>query len=77
MRPARDVRDYLQDMVDAAAKAELFLGKLSLDEFNTDERTVFAVIRALEILGEAAKHISHGVAWALPRRPMAPYHWSS
>ena len=50
--------DYVRDMLDAAQKAALFLGDLSLDEFSMNAEKVFAVIRALEIIGEAAKQIS-------------------
>jgi len=38
-------------------KAESFLGDLSYEEFATNHEKTFAVIRALEIIGEAAKQI--------------------
>jgi uncharacterized protein with HEPN domain len=44
-------------MLDAAEKAETFLGDLPFDEFAGNDEKVFAVIRALEIIGEAAKQI--------------------
>jgi uncharacterized protein with HEPN domain len=30
---------------------------MSYEEFTKDEKTVFAVLRAIEVIGEAAKHI--------------------
>ncbi len=38
-------------------KIQMFVANMDHDEFVTDEKTSFAVIRALEIIGEAAKHI--------------------
>ena len=48
---------YLKDILDAIQKINEFMGKLSYDEFIKDEKTQFAVIRALEIVGEASKKI--------------------
>jgi uncharacterized protein with HEPN domain len=57
MSRPRQYSDYLRDMLDAAEKAEAFLGDLPFDEFAGNAEKVFAVIRALEIIGEAAKQI--------------------
>jgi uncharacterized protein with HEPN domain len=46
---------YLQDILENAAKAPEFVQDMSEDEFLEDDKTVFAVIRALEVMGEAAK----------------------
>lgn len=43
--------DYLQDMLDAMSKAREFMGEMSQKEFEADERTAYAVIRALEMVG--------------------------
>jgi uncharacterized protein with HEPN domain len=48
---------YLQDILDAIKKINEFMGKLSFVEFIKDEKTQYAVIRALEIIGEASKKI--------------------
>ncbi len=44
---------YLQDMLGNAEKAVAFVQGMSGDDFLRDEKTVFAVIRALEVMGEA------------------------
>jgi uncharacterized protein with HEPN domain len=44
-------------MLDAAKKARAFVGEMSREQFEGDEKTLFAVIRALEIVGEAARRI--------------------
>jgi uncharacterized protein with HEPN domain len=54
----REVIDFLQDAFSAMEKAEGFVADMTYEEFLNDEKTVFAVIRAIEIVGEAIKHIS-------------------
>ncbi len=55
MAEKRMILDYLQDILDAPAKARAFLGDMTEREFEADERTSYAVIRALEVAGEAAR----------------------
>ena len=69
MSQERDPRVYLDDMVTAATKAIEFVDGLSFDEFVSDDRTTFAVIRAFEILGEAAKQVPSPIRKQLPRVP--------
>lgn len=52
MSQERDVIDYLNDILDAIEKAEKFLKGLTFEAFDNDEKTQFAVIRALEILSQ-------------------------
>ena len=49
--------DYLQDILDALQKSRQFIADMSYDQFCRDDKTVFAVVRALEIVGEAAKRL--------------------
>ena len=53
----REFIDYLNDIFSAIEKVELFTQGMDFEEFVEDEKTVFAVVRALEIIGEAAKKI--------------------
>ena len=53
----REFIDYLNDIFSAIEKVEQFTQGMDLEEFVDDEKTVFAVVRALEIIGEAAKKI--------------------
>ena len=50
--------DFLADMLNAMDKAQEFVAGLSFDQFCVDDKTNFAVIRAVEIIGEAAKHVT-------------------
>jgi uncharacterized protein with HEPN domain len=54
---SRDYRLYLDDMLVAAEKVLRFTQGVDLARFVVDERTFDAVVRNLEIIGEAAKHI--------------------
>ncbi len=53
----REHIDYLQDILDSIIKIERFVATKSRSQFSRDEKTVFAVVRALEIIGEAAGKI--------------------
>lgn len=53
----RDYNLYLHDIKEAVKKIETFTKGFTFEEFAQDIKTVDAVIRNLEILGEAAKHI--------------------
>ncbi|MCX5842570.1 MAG: DUF86 domain-containing protein [Deltaproteobacteria bacterium] len=57
MSKGREISDYLDDIVTAIADAEEFTRGMSYEIFAADKKTVNAVIRCLEVLGEAAKHI--------------------
>ena len=49
----REAGDYIEDIVSAMDKAMDFVKNVSYEEFTRDDKTVFAVVRALEIIGEA------------------------
>jgi len=53
----RDYSVYLEDILDAMDKAEMFVTGMSYEQFEDDLRTHFAVTRALEIVGEATKRL--------------------
>lgn len=50
-------------------KAANFVEGMSYEEFVQDEKTVFAVIRAMEIIGEAVKNIPDDVGKSYPEVP--------
>ena len=53
----REIGDYIEDIIDAIQKIIKFIKGLTKEEFIKDDKTVFAVIRALELIGEAVKNI--------------------
>ena len=46
-----------------------FVKGMSYDEFVQDDKTVFAVVRAIEIIGEAVKNIPEEVRGSYPEIP--------
>ena len=65
----REFEDYLRDILEAMEKAQQFVGNLSYEEFRKDDKTVFAVVRALEIFGEATKNIPNDARMEYPEVP--------
>lgn len=57
----REYRLYLQDIFDAIEKIEEFVGTLGYERFLDDDKTRSAVVRKLEIIGEAAKNVPDSV----------------
>lgn len=48
---------YLQDIKNALNKIKRYMAKLDFLDFTEDQKTIDAVIRNLEIIGEAASHL--------------------
>jgi uncharacterized protein with HEPN domain len=74
MTPERDYLDFLDDIRMAALKAQSFVAGMAFADFISDEKTVYAVVRALEIVGEATKRLPSSIrdlAPAIPWRSMA------
>lgn len=47
MSPRREYVDYLKDILEAIEMAEKFITSMDFDQFKADDKTRFAVIRAL------------------------------
>jgi len=69
MTAPRGTLDYLDDILDAVEKIEIFTRGMSYEEFSRDDKTVYAVTRALEVIGEAAKCIPRTVRENYPGNP--------
>lgn len=65
----KEYGDYLEDIIDAMSKTEKFTENLKYDEFIKDDKSTFAVIRALEIIGEAVKNIPETIKVKYPDIP--------
>lgn len=57
MFKGREIADYLADILNAIAEIDDFVREMNYEEFTIDKKTINAVIRSLEVLGEATKHI--------------------
>ena len=69
MSPKREVRDYLNDILQSIADSRLFISGMSYDRFCADRKTVNAVVRSLEIIGEATKNIPADIRAKNPELP--------
>jgi len=61
--------DYIEDIVEAMNDAMSFVEGMEYDDFLKDRKTVYAVIRAIEIIGEAVKKIPEAVKNHYPQIP--------
>ena len=52
-----DPRQYLDDIIDAASTIQEYVKGYSYDRFKNDKKTQDAVVRNLEIIGEAAGNL--------------------
>ena len=65
----RETGDYIEDILEAMTNAIEFTKGMSYDEFVKDTQTVYAVIRTIEIIGEAVKNIPEDVRRKYPDIP--------
>ncbi len=49
--------DYVQDILDSIRDIEIFVKGMRFEEFKNDRKTVNAVVRSIEVIGEASKKI--------------------
>lgn len=63
--------DFLRDILEHAEKIENFTAGLDDAGFIADEKTVYAVIRCFEVIGEAVKNIPDTVKRRYPQVPWA------
>ena len=61
--------DFLFDMLSYAGKANEFVGSMSAEDLAADERTFLATVRAIEIVGEAARHVPEAFRVQFPDIP--------
>jgi len=60
---------YIDHILDCIRKINSYINGLSLKEFRTNEMIQDAIIRNIEVLGEASKKISHDTKETYPNIP--------
>ena len=69
MSDGRSILDYLEDISSAILDIRSFVHNMSAEGFVADKRTVNAVVRSLEIIGEATGKIPTDVRMRCPDVP--------
>lgn len=67
----REWRFRVTDILDAISRIQRYTSGLTYEQFCLDRRTVDAVVRNFEVIGEAARHIPPEVE---ARHPQVPWH---
>jgi len=57
----RDWRLFLEDILEAITTIEEYVKQMDFDSFTNDRKTIDAVVRNLEIIGEAARCIPDSI----------------
>ncbi len=65
----RESRDYIEDIVSAVDEIADFTKGMTWEEFRQDKKTINAVVRSLEVIGEASKRISQDIKTRYPDVP--------
>jgi uncharacterized protein with HEPN domain len=63
---SRDYRLYLDDIIEAIKRIRAFTDRMDFDAFRADLKTQDAVVRNLEIIGEASGKLPETVRDAAP-----------
>jgi uncharacterized protein with HEPN domain len=53
----RDSKVYLEDVLTATGRIQSYVAGMSREDFGRDQKTIDAVLRNLEIIGEAVKQL--------------------
>ena len=65
----REIGDYVQDILEAIIEVKVFTQRMEPEDFAGDKKTINAVVRSLEVMGEAAKRIPDDVRQKYPDIP--------
>lgn len=65
----RSLSEVLQDILDAIADIEMFTAEVDFEAFRHNKEKVLAVVKAIEILGEAVKKIPEDIRSLYPQIP--------
>lgn len=61
--------DYVQDIIDSIRDIEDFVKGMKFEEFKKDRKTINAVVRSIEVIGEASKKLPASLTVHYPEVP--------
>ncbi len=62
----RDMKLYLDDILESINRIFIYIADMGYEAFSDDQKTIDAVVRNLEIIGEAARNLSDDVQRSMP-----------
>jgi len=65
----RSLAEFLQDILDTIADIETFTANVEFEAFRANREKVLAVVKSIEILGEAVKKIPDDIRTQYPEIP--------
>ncbi len=73
----RNVTLYLSDILNNMTQIRSFIGSMTYDEFVADRKTSYAVVRCLEIVGEATRNIPEKDKGIMSRSSLENSSWNT
>lgn len=65
----REYGDFVQDILDSINDVRDFIKGMDFEEFIKDKKTIYSVVRAIEIIGEATKNVPEEIRTKYPGVP--------
>jgi uncharacterized protein with HEPN domain len=65
----RRISIYIKDILENIKFAEKFIENIAYKDFASDKKTFYAVLRCIEIMGEAAKNVPEDIRGKYPEIP--------
>lgn len=66
---SRDIKLYISDILENMNNAETFIENMDFEQFENDDKTSSAVLRKLEVIGEASKGVPEEIRKKYPEIP--------
>lgn len=67
--PPRNWKMRFDDILECISRIQRYIEGMTFDEFEEDDKTVDSVLRNLEIIGEASRHIPRALKEKYPSLP--------
>jgi uncharacterized protein with HEPN domain len=67
--PSREWKLRIEDIIEAIEKIRAYTAEISLETFGGDSKAVDAVIRNVEVIGEASQHLPSDIRARFPKIP--------